>query len=262
MAGNIRSSSLYIEYGEQIAENTARRMLEDSFGSTTFIGAYIEQFVRSFIKSEIIYGYMNDPLLFGGTVNYLNKEDVDNYVFINTYHSSRVQYFTLAHELFHLTKEQKNLVEQIEPHLTDEKTEILEKVVERAADRFAAALLLPENLVRSIWEKSIKLDIMDKEVIIYNLADMSCATYAAVARRLVELKLNTSRKLTNSFKNKILNYKDVDWEAEREKYMTLPSPLDIPLKDIQEIYNRNLNLTPIQSTYDEDDGDDPLEKFL
>lgn len=255
---SVKLTEFLLEFGEQLAEITARRMLENNFGSSTFIGAYIEQFVRNFSKTAIIYEYMNDPLIFGGEVKYFKDGKDDSYVFINTYHSYRVQYFTLAHELFHLTPEHEKLIKAFDLNVPN-KDEILEKVIERSADRFAATLLLPENLVKGIWEKLLN-EVEDQERIIFNLADMSCAPYEAVARRLVELNLHTSRKLDNSFKDKIKNYKDSDWEAERIDYMAIPSPLDIPISDIEKLYiQRNEDSIPNHSTSDEED---PLKEFL
>lgn len=261
MGTNIQESAilnLCIKLGEQMVDNAARRMLEEHFGVATFIGASIEQFVRSQTKTEVIYEHINDPYLFGGSVDYIvpNTTTTDNYVFINTYHSSRVQYFTLAHELFHLADVHASLVESISEHHLNE--EQLEKVLERSADHFAAALLLPENLVKSIWGKLISLEIENQEVFIYNLADMSCAPYEAVARRVVELNLHKSKKLTNAIKMKINTYKDSDWESERIQYMSLPSPLDIKVNDIQGLLMRDTEIVPI----DDEDEEDSLAEFI
>ncbi|WP_285399729.1 ImmA/IrrE family metallo-endopeptidase [Lysinibacillus sp. fls2-241-R2A-57] len=258
MSEKIKFTDLLMEFGEQLAEITARRMLENNFGSSTFIGAYIEQFVRNLSKSAIIYEYMNDPFLFGGKVQYYKDGKEDSYVFINTYQSYRVQYFTLAHELFHLTPEHEKLIKAFDANNSNN-DENLKKVVERSADRFAATLLLPENLVKGIWEKLID-EVKDQERIIYNLADMSCAPYEAVARRLVELNLHTSRKLDKSFKDKIKNYKDSDWEKERIDFMAIPSPLDIAIIDNEKLYKQRIeDTTPNPSTSDEED---PLKEFL
>lgn len=259
MAISNKKVSIYNELGEQKAENEARRILENYFGSVTFIGAAIEQFVRSYTKSDIIYEYINDKLLFGGKVDYPCNGSNDKFVFINSYHSSRVQYFTLAHELFHLTEVHEELSAIISNNTTDK--EILKTAIERAADRFAAALLLPENLVKSIWVKLIDLD-MSGEKIIYYIADMSSAPYEAVARRITELRLNVSRKISNSAKDKIADYKDCDWEAERLNHMTFLSPLDIALNDIERLHNKNVHKPNKMPLSTDEIEEDPLADFL
>lgn len=261
MEKNIQESAildLCIKLGEQMVDNAARRILEEYFGVATFIGASIEQFVRSQTKTEVIYEHINDPSLFGGSVDYIvpNTTTTDNYVFINTYHSSRVQYFTLAHELFHLTDVHASLIKLISDHNLDVKQ--LEKVLERSADHFAAALLLPENLVKHIWEKLIDLDIENQEVLIYNLADMSSAPYEAVARRVIELDLHKSKKLTKEIKTKLSTYKDSDWERERIQYMSLPSPLDMKVNDVQGLLIQNTETAPLS----DQDEIDPLAEFI
>ncbi|MDM5246101.1 hypothetical protein [Lysinibacillus sp. G4S2] len=93
MSEKIKFTDLLMEFGEQLAEITARRMLENNFGSSTFIGAYIEQFVRNLGKSAIIYEYMNDPFLFGGKFNIIKMEKKT--VMFLLIHINRIEFNTL-----------------------------------------------------------------------------------------------------------------------------------------------------------------------
>lgn len=258
MSNIIKDFSIFKELGELMAEKESRRILENYFGTVIFVGASIEQFARFYTKSDVIYEFINDELLFGGKVDYSTNTNQDKFVFINTFHSFRVQYFTLAHELFHLTEVHEELSIIINEHAGE--NDDLEIVIERAADRFAAALLLPENLVKSIWTKLIDLD-MSGEKIIYYIADMSSAPYEAVARRITELKLIVSRKISNTAKNKIATYKDKDWEVERLEHMPSLSPLDISLNEVEDLQSRNaqLNKKPL---FNNDIEEDPLKDYI
>lgn len=66
---------------------------------------------------------------------------------------------------------------------------------ERAADRFTAALMMPEPLVRLLW-RTLKRD-MGEEKAVMVLADMSAVPYESLARRVRELRLDISSKLQN-----------------------------------------------------------------
>lgn len=70
-------------------------------------------------------------------------------VFINRSEARGRRNFDLAHELFHLLTWDSMPPRRID----DNRAERQEKRVERLADNFAAALLMPESTVRELWER-------------------------------------------------------------------------------------------------------------
>ncbi|WP_158593276.1 ImmA/IrrE family metallo-endopeptidase [Planomicrobium sp. Y74] len=113
-----------------------------------------------------------------------------------------MRYFTAAHELWHLSE-----ASQLQAEGFDH---------ERAADRFAAAIMLPKAITKDLWLKFKKL-YEPKEAIIH-IADFSEVPYEAVVRRLKELGISLSG----------LNFSEEEWQNERIKLDLPRSTLDLP----------------------------------
>ncbi|USL45891.1 ImmA/IrrE family metallo-endopeptidase [Priestia megaterium] len=189
------------ERAEKVGEAHAYQVLNEHFGSDVFIGSSIE--IKLHELSHVIYRDVDDEKYQGATVTYTTGEV---FVVLNTHLPLRTRYFTATHELWHVLKIKDMINNEIDE--------------ERAADRFAAALMMPEPLVRSLWDNLVK-DIEPEKAVIM-IADMSSAPYEAVARRVFELDLpNASERMKN--------YKEQEWIAFRQRFNLPESPLDRPL---------------------------------
>lgn len=182
---------------EAIAEAFAADFLEETTAASIFIGSHIERILAS--KAKIIYQYVEDPSYFGAAVSH---QSGDQFIALNTFHPLRMRYYTAAHELWHLS-EASQLQDEDFDH-------------ERAADRFAAAIMLPKAITKDVWLKFKKL-YEPKEAIIH-LADLSEAPYETVVRRLKELGLSVSR----------MTFSEDEWKSERKRLDLPESSLDLP----------------------------------
>ncbi|MDF2650827.1 MAG: hypothetical protein K0Q73_6632 [Paenibacillus sp.] len=174
------------EKAEKVAEVYAASFLEDAIGHDIFIGSHIERLLSD--KVHIIYQFVEDEEYFGAAITHQNG---DQFVALNTFHSLRTRYFTAAHELWHLSEGS-----QMQDDAFDH---------ERAADRFAAAIMLPKVLTKQVWHKF--KNFYGDELAILQIADLSDVPYVTVVRRLNELGENvTSNKLT-----------ELEWLARRNE---------------------------------------------
>lgn len=174
------------EKAEKVAEVFAASFLKDAVGYDIFIGSHIERLLAD--KVHLIYQYVEDEKYFGAAINHQNGEQ---FIALNTFHSLRTRYFTAAHELWHLTEGS-----QMQDDHFDH---------ERAADRFAAAIMLPKALTKQLWNKF--KSIYNTEVAILQIADLSDVPYVAVVRRLSELGENVPGK----------KYTEVEWLVRRNE---------------------------------------------
>ncbi|OAN10104.1 ImmA/IrrE family metallo-endopeptidase [Exiguobacterium undae] len=184
-----------IKITEEIAEAFAASFLEHVIDSTVFIGAYIEQVLAK--KANLIFQYVEDDAYFGAAIKHMSGEE---FIALNSYQSLRMRYFTAAHELWHLSEMSKFQVSGFDH--------------ERAADRFAAALMLPKSTTKEVWEK-LK-ESYDTTLAIIYLADMAQVPYVSVVRRLRELGYRFSD----------LSEREEDWVKERVQLRVSPSLLD------------------------------------
>lgn len=182
---------------EQMGEAFAHQFLSEHFGAEAFVGSGVE--IKLQELAHIIYQDVPEPSYFGATICFSSG---NKYVALNTHQSLRVRYFTAAHELWHVLGYKEMMSEQLDH--------------ERAADRFAAALMLPGTLIRLLWPKLKKK--MEQEKAIILIADMASAPYEATARRVNELSLPISSEL--------FKYTDNEWIETRKKYLLPDSPLD------------------------------------
>lgn len=180
---------------EVIAEAMAADFLEEVASSTIFMGSHIEKILAEL--AIVIYHHVEDPHYYGAAVSYGEDE---RFIALNTFHSLRMRYFTAAHEIWHLSE-----ASQLQNNDFDH---------ERAADRFAAAFMLPKSITRDLWVK-LKKSYTPKEVVIH-LADLSAAPYETVVRRLEEL----------GFSSVGLKLSEEEWINTRRELDLPESPLD------------------------------------
>lgn len=177
----------------KVAEAFALYFLENEFDNDMFIGSYIEQILDDRVK--LIYQYVEDENFYGAAITDSNG---DEYIVLNSYHPLRTRYFTAAHELWHLSEGSKQMPNENFDH-------------ERAADRFAAAIMMPRGLTKALWSK-FKKNYDSQEEAVIHLADISSMPYVATVRRLKEVARITGLDELNEAawveKRKALNITD------------------------------------------------------
>ncbi|MDM5246123.1 MULTISPECIES: ImmA/IrrE family metallo-endopeptidase [unclassified Lysinibacillus] len=190
------------EQAEVLAEAFATSFLHDKYGHDLFIGGQIEHILAEY--ANVIYQYVEDEEFFGVAVTHENEEQ---FIALNTYHPLRTRYFTASHELWHLTK-YKDLDNEFFDH-------------ERAADRFAAAIMLPKALIKDLWNKLSELN--DIESCIIHLSDFAQVPYLAMVRRVKELGYTIPSSLANRTEH--------EWRDSRIELGFPYSNLDEPVKE-------------------------------
>lgn len=198
-------SNHYVSNADRVGEAFALQVLSEHFGSEIFIGSSIELKIEEL--ASIIYKKIEDPKFYGATISI--KRGNRKYVLLNTRQPLRLRYFTAAHEFWHVLGINAMVKDDIDH--------------ERAADRFAAALMLPESLVRSLVRSLQGVHEKGAEVkrVVIRIADISSAPYVAVAKRMVELKLTNNKGLAD--------FSEKDWINIRKELNIVESPLDQPL---------------------------------
>lgn len=187
------------EQAEKTAEAFAASFLDDLFGHDLFLGSQIERILGE--KVHLVYENIEDQAFFGAAITHTTGE---KFVVLNTYHALRTRYFTAAHELWHLL-EASHMQKEDFDH-------------ERAADRFAACLMLPKPLVKPLW-KRFKSEWNEEQAVLY-IADLSAAPYKTVERRIAEV----GEKIQ-------ITYSEMEWQQLREKYALPSSPLDLAIHE-------------------------------
>ncbi len=185
------------DYSETVADAYATEFLADYVGGEVFLGGEIEQILAD--RAYVVYQSVDDPSYFGAALHLLGK----HIIAINTKQTLRIRYYSAAHELWHLQYESGEIA--IDEKQIDQ---------ERAADHFAAAVMLPITLIKNV----VKNFVEDDERLIFKIADLSSMPYQAVARRLVELDYKISPKLKDRT--------EVEWIRIREQLNLVPSALD------------------------------------
>lgn len=187
------------EVSEKVASQYALEFLREYTGEELFLGSDIENLLAE--KAAVIYQAVDDPMYFGAAIHYKGQYIIA----INTKQSLRMRYYSAAHELWHL---------QYESGMIPVAATIPDFDHERAADHFAATLMLPEHLMISLMH-NFKHDI---EKVVIKIADLSSMPYVAVVRRLQELGKRFPRELSQ--KN------ESEWSRYRETLGFFPSVLD------------------------------------
>lgn len=193
--------SIRKKQAEATAEAFATVFLDENASNSTFIGPYIEQILAN--KVKVIYQYVEDPKYFGAAITH---ESGEQFIAINTFHSLRIRFFTVAHELWHLSEASKMQNEDFDH--------------ERAADRFAAAIMLPKALTEDIWLKFKKIYPKNQKEALIHVADLAAAPYETVVRRLKEIGISVSG----------INLSENEWKLERALVGLPDSMLDSPQK--------------------------------
>lgn len=183
---------------EKIAEQYSVYFLKEYLGEEVFLGSGIEQILAK--NAYIIYQNVNDVFYFGAAIHMLDK----HLIAINTAQPLRLRYYSAAHELWHLQYESGEI-----PSAQFEGFDH-----ERAADHFAANIMLPKGLVK------ILCDTLDEKIeqLVIKIADFSSMPYVAVARRLKEL----GKKIPTS----IIGKNEEEWKLLRPELGFPPSFLD------------------------------------
>lgn len=186
---------------EKTAEAFAAGFLDDAFGHDLFLGSQIERLLAE--KVHVIYQYIEDELFYGAAITH---ETGEKFVVLNSFHPLRIRYFTAAHELWHLLEASEMQSEEFDH--------------ERAADRFAACLMLPKPLVLSLWHR-FKNQFSEEHAVLF-IADLAAAPYKTVERRMKEV----GEKIK-------VSYSEHEWRNIRENYSLPLSPLDLAIHDTQ-----------------------------
>lgn len=173
-----------MDKSEHISEMMANAVI-DKYGIQGFIGTSIETFL-TINKNILIYKYIKDSKFFGFSAKGKGK----TFIVLNTYHNLRLRYYTCAHEMWHVLKGKEFF----------NVTEIDE---ERAADHFAASLMLPEKAVLEMYN-NLKKRSTDQLLILFAIADASHMPYQSVERRFreLDLKRNEIAQFISSTKEK------------------------------------------------------------
>lgn len=178
-------------FSENVAEIAANAFLTENVGLDLFMGADIESVLSA--RAQVIYQDVEDSDYSGAAISFRQQ----NFVVLNTWQPLRARYYSAAHELWHLAlqaelfgPENKKIMAQVQLPLFD---------MERAADHFAAAVMMPKEAMLATWSKYVGLQPSpDKQVAqagIVRIANISSMPYVAVARRLKELGLLLSKSL-------------------------------------------------------------------
>ena len=172
----------------------------EELSSSDFIGPTIES-IATIKEIVLIYDRIDDPEAEGFSA----KGRGSKFIFINSNFNERLQKFTIAHEIYHLDE----IVEEFEDSEEDE----------RAADHFAANILLPEKIV---LEKHHVLQNLgyDDVKIFFSLADLSGAPYETLYKRYQEIKIDTS-KIDHALKKVSLNEESLYLKEAELKFQKL-----------------------------------------
>ena len=187
------------EQAEKTAEAFAASFLDDVYGYDLFVGSQIERILSE--KVHLVYKNIEDPAFFGAAITH---QSGDKFVVLNTHHPLRTRYFTAAHELWHLSEASQMQQERFDH--------------ERAANRFAACLLLPKPLVKALWKRFNEK--WNEEQAVLTIADLSAAPYKTVERRIVEVGETMN-----------VSHSEEEWQQLRQHYALPDSPLDLALHD-------------------------------
>lgn len=187
------------EISEIVASQYALEFLREYTGDELFLGSDIEQLLAE--RSIVIYQDVRDPEYYGASICYKDK----HFIAINTRQPLRSRYYSAAHELWHLLHNSGKLPIADTIENFDH---------ERAADHFAACLMLPERLVMNL----INTNKGSVESLIFKISDLSSMPYVAVVRKLQELGKKIRKELSER--------SEADWVNQRNRIGLLPSVLD------------------------------------
>lgn len=213
-----------MDKANRIAEVVAGESLESLGMRDDFIGAGLENILID-RNIKIMYKNVKDSDFFGMAA----RGKGFDFIGINTYHNQRTRLIGLAHELWHLMDEKDIYISTMD--FDSEQTE-------RAADRFAAALMLPREKVKQVYNKG-KGKNMSELTILYQIADFSLCPYEAVYKRFDDLGL--SKKEIDKVLKKI-HYKEPAVPSQNEienKFIELRKILGMPDSIMDKVEGEN-----------------------
>ncbi len=148
-----------------------------------------------------------------------------NFVFINTSQTLEKQVFTAAHELGHIWQIDKDILQEF-PRLIGANADN-DDLAEAVINRFAAELLMPEELFCSSVSSDIrqvvadnhdgilKIDLKDALRIVVKRMDQFRAPSGAVVRRLFELRIIPKDSMDILLGEGLIPKEKIDGEIER-----------------------------------------------
>ncbi|WBS98842.1 ImmA/IrrE family metallo-endopeptidase [Lacticaseibacillus paracasei] len=210
----LSNSSAAIALSESVAEDLAGTFLTTYFGSDIFISSDIERILAE--KVNVIYQDIDDAKYSGAFISYKGA----HFIALNTHQTPRARYYSAAHELWHLVMgsdlfgaENKQYKELIALPGFD---------TERAADHFAAAIMMPKDAMIKTWNQFVSNQAEPTVAVAQNaivrIANVSSMPYEAVTRRLSELGLLLDTRLAK--------LTDTEWQDFVNHSSFPPSPLD------------------------------------
>jgi Zn-dependent peptidase ImmA (M78 family) len=170
-------------------ENKAKEIFE-IYNHDDLVPFPVENILREETSLEIRYRNDLDVNL-SGAILYL--KEIDKFIIIiNSTKAKTRQYFTIAHELGHFYLH-KDLIKKDEGFIDGENTldnsailfrddQATSNEIEREANRFAAALIMPERLVKNAWRELRNVD---------KCADVFGVSVLAMSIRLEKLGIPT-----------------------------------------------------------------------
>lgn len=168
--------------GMDIVHNQAEMLADQYLKDLGMINEFTGPALESIVKQqgiELMYKYIKDSDFYG----FAAKGKGHRFIGINTFHTVRTRVFDIAHELWHLYDRKEEYVDT---------SNYSQSEAERAADHFAASLLLPNVKVESLY-KNYKKEGWDEPSILFVIADLSYCPYLTVYWRLKELELPVSQ---------------------------------------------------------------------
>lgn len=184
-----------------VSEKLASEFLAKIAMKNDFIGSGLETIVQK-QGINLMFKSIEDTHFFGMSASGKGAK----FIGINTMHNKRIQTFTLAHEFW---------------HFFNEITHYSIKEDERAADHFAASLLLPEQKVRTIYSM-YKKSGWSEISILFIIADYSQCPYETVYKRFQELHLK-NEMITKLLKQVVMKdeigNRNLDAEVEKKFIM-------------------------------------------
>lgn len=179
-------------------------------------------------KCTVLYYPLKNETNMGFHTKRLVKDTLDDFVFINTWQPLNKQIFTAAHEMGHII----NVAGQVYATLEVEESEKSEKQKEDLTDRFAAELLMPQNVFHTAAVSHLEdigfdgqsIRVQELLQVMVSLMDDFMVPYEAVRRRLVEVNILTAEngEFLNEHEKEILEIVKVLLQQQNTS-LTLPT---------------------------------------
>ena len=167
-----------------ITEEQAAKVLQENE-----INTYPVDLIKIVEKENIELRYLSDDLDVSGKIEKI--KDAETTIWVNRWHSKGRRRFTVAHELGHYYFDILKSGGEYKDYKFNRSSET--NAVEIRANQFAAALLMPQNLLEeAIEELKINQQLIDFYSDIANLAKAFDVSEPAMRFRLINLGYNVS----------------------------------------------------------------------